>query len=210
MIILNHEQGSDAWKQARLGRATGSNFDRIMTPKKFTPSKPGYLYQLEAERITGIKEEREWDSYYMARGRELEPVAVSSYEFSKSVVAQKVGFCLAYEKASFGCSPDRLIGEDGALEVQCPALKNHIKYFHQNKLPTDYCSQVYATLFVTQREWCDFMSYHPDYEDFIIRVFRDSEKYQEWAAHFKPVLEQFLKQLSSLVKRTKEEEEKEK
>lgn len=200
MIILPHEQGSAEWERARLGRATASNFKKIMQPKKLKPSVTTYLYELAAERTTGEKQEREWTNYYVERGKELEPTAVLSYEFVKNEEVKRVGFCLGYEKAAFGCSPDGLVGDDGGLEIKCPMLAQHIQYCEENVLPDDYKSQVYGCLFVTQRKWWDFMSYHPDYEDFTIRVCAEDEDYKKWAEAFKPILTDFLKKLSKISK----------
>ena len=42
---------------------------------------------------------------------------------------------------------------------------NHLKYLIDNKLPTEYKSQVQGGLYISEREYCDFISYHPLFKD---------------------------------------------
>ena len=54
MIILEVEQGSTAWIQARLGIPTASQASRIVTPTgRLSKSRDGYLAQLLAEWALG-------------------------------------------------------------------------------------------------------------------------------------------------------------
>ena len=43
----------------------------------------------------------------------------------------------------------------------------------ENALPGLYVPQVQGQLLVTGREWCDFLSYHPDMKPLLVRVERD-------------------------------------
>ncbi len=203
MIISNFEQGSPEWHQERVGKATGSNFNKVMTTK-LQLSEDGYIYELVEERSTGMVQEGEWQSYHMKRGKELEPEAISAYEFENNVSVQRVGYCTPYAGCAYGCSPDGLIGEDGGLEVKCPAtLKKHVEYYDKGKLPTAYKGQVYGFLYVTKRKWIDFMSYHRDYEAFVLRVTTEDEGYIKWRDAFEFVLPEFLEKLEILCARGK-------
>mgnify|MGYP002740709099 CR=1 FL=1 len=54
LITLDCEQGSDAWRQARLGIPTASQYKRIMTNSGAASEQAtAYLAELIAERITG-------------------------------------------------------------------------------------------------------------------------------------------------------------
>ncbi len=203
MIISNFEQGSPEWHQERVGKVTGSNFSRVMTASTLKPSKDAYIYELAAERASGMAEEGEWDSYHMRRGKELEPEAVSAYEFENNITVQRVGFCTPYAASAYGCSPDGLIGEDGGLEIKCPELKTHIQYTEENKLPSKYKGQVYGFLYVTKRNWIDFMSYHRDYEAFVLRVTTDDPSYIKWRDAWEMILPEFLEKLEKLCMRGK-------
>jgi hypothetical protein len=126
-----------------------------------------------AERLTGYREEifiNEW----MQRGTELEPEARAMYELMHSVDVEEVGFILD-DSGEFGCSPDGLIGEDGGVEFKCPALKNHKAWSKKGVCPSKHYAQVQGCMYITDREWWDFMSYHPDEDPFIVRVERNDE-----------------------------------
>lgn len=172
MILIECEQGSIEWLSARCGIPSASNFDQVLTSKG-EPSKSStkYAYKLAAERVSGIKEEV-FQSAAMARGCEVEQEAVDFYELTQGVSVQAIGFCLHPSKR-FGCSPDRLVGEEGLLEIKCPLSHTQVEYLLDNKLPTEYIAQVQGQLLVTGRKWCDFLSYFPGLRPLIIRVERD-------------------------------------
>jgi hypothetical protein len=79
--ISNHEQGSEAWLESRLGRPTASNFGKLITPTgKASTSAEGYINELIAQKITGEIPEF-FKSEAMQRGNELEASAKALYEF---------------------------------------------------------------------------------------------------------------------------------
>jgi hypothetical protein len=177
MIIHNVEQGSPEWLAARLSIPTSSEFDRIVTPKgKLSAQSDKYLYRLLAEWITGAPLE-DVQTEWMIRGHELESEAVSSYEFERGVACQKVGF-ITNDDGTVGTSPDRLVGDDGLLELKCPSPAIHVGYMISRSLGTEYWPQVQGQLLLTGREWCDIQSYHPQFPSVIIRV-KPDEGYQE-------------------------------
>ena len=116
------------------------------------------MRKLVAERLTGICEE----TYYnknMEIGNILEPDARKYYEKEKGCIVKQVGFVVRDEWV--GVSPDGLIGDDGLLEIKCPLASTHIDTITKNRLPATYVPQVQGQLWVTERLWCDFMSYCP-------------------------------------------------
>ena len=46
-------------------------------------------------------------------------------------------------------------------------------------MPNEYKWQIQHQLFITERKWCDFMSYYPGLKPFIIRVFPDMEMHSK-------------------------------
>jgi len=44
-----------------------------------------------------------------------------------------------------------------------------------NVLPSKYIPQVQGQLWITGREWCDFVAYHPDMTILLVRVERDQK-----------------------------------
>lgn len=172
MRIIDCDQNSPEWFEARRGIPTCSNFDKIITTDG-KPSKQSqkYMYQLAGEAVTGIKEES-YQNAAMQRGIELEPEARSFYEMVKDVTVQQVGFCVV---DGYGGSPDGLVGDDGLIEIKCPSLAVAVSYLLDGKLPTEYFQQVHGLLLVTGRAWCDFISYYPGLRPLIVRVKRDEK-----------------------------------
>jgi len=174
MLVSNFEQGSQEWLQSRLGKPTASNFGKLITPTgRPSTSAEGYINELIAQRITGELPEF-YTNAAMERGNELEPAAKALYEFINDVEVVEVGLCL-HDTLDCGASPDGLIGVDGGIEIKCPLPHTHIAYLREGVVPSKYIPQIQGCLWITGREWWDFMSYHPAMEDLIVRVERDNE-----------------------------------
>lgn len=172
MLIVQCEQGSPEWLDARLGIPTASNFDRIITPKtgKLSAQAERYIYELLAEDMLGHPID-ESASDFMTRGSAVERSAVEFYEFNRDVLTSKVGVILR-DDGMTGCSPDRLVGDDGGLEIKCPSAAVHVSYM----LGTDadkYKCQVQGALWITGRPWWDFLSYNPELPPVLVRHERD-------------------------------------
>lgn len=175
MIIHNVIQGSTEWLAARAGIPTASCFDKIVTPKG-APSKQAekYMHRLIAERLMQHPV-IEFTGPWLERGNELEADAAAYYESMRDVTCERVGFC-TNDAGTIGASPDRLVGEDGLLELKVPAEHTHVAYLLTRAVDAEYYPQVQGQLWVTGRRWLDIMSYHPEMQPAIIRVERD-EKY---------------------------------
>lgn len=172
MKIVDCEQGSPEWVAARIGIPTASQFHRIITPKTMKPSASAgkYVAELIAEWILGMPLDLA-NSDLMERGHKLEEKAAQLYRLQTNNIIQTVGFILA-DDGKVGCSPDRLVGADGLLEIKCPAPITHVNYL-LNGVDADYRCQVQGQLWITGRQWLDFFSYHPDMPEYRIRVERD-------------------------------------
>ena len=59
------------------------------------------------------------------------------------------------------------------VQIKCPTLAVHVGYLLAGKLPTDYFQQVQGELLVTGRQWCDFVSYYPNMNALLIRIYPD-------------------------------------
>jgi putative phage-type endonuclease len=169
------DQNSPEWFQLRLGKFTASTFkDLFAKPGTVTFEKA--INKVVFERITGQSPES-FSNEWMVRGSELEPLARKAYEDSQMVVVKNGGFFTFDEW--IGASPDGLVGDDGLIEIKCPAFHTHIDYLIKKKVPADYYCQMQGQLFVTGRRWCDFVSYHPGLPMFISRVERDDDFIKE-------------------------------
>ena len=167
----NIGQNNDDWLDMRLGRFTASTFkDLFMGPKTATHEKA--IYKPVFERLTGEAPES-FSSAYMERGHALEPFAVESYEMETFRETSNGGFWTYGDW--IGASPDRMVGSDGILEAKCPAFNTIMNYLLKEELPPVYKWQVHGQMHVTDRDWCDFISYHPQFKLLIVRVHRDEK-----------------------------------
>lgn len=178
MIHLDCPQGSSAWFQARSGKPTASEFDRLLTPKtlRLSTQSDAYLCRLVAEYLTGQVFEQE-TTVWMTEGLTREAQAVSYYELTTDQETSECGFCLTDDE-QVGASPDRFVGEEGLLEVKNPMASTQVSYVLAGGLPSDYVIQVQGQLWVTNRRWVDFLSYYPGLPPLLIRVFPDP-RYQD-------------------------------
>jgi predicted phage-related endonuclease len=200
MIILDHPQYSDSWYKARAGIPTSSCFDSIVLANgEPSKSQRRYMLQLAGERELGTKADT-FQSQAMLRGLELEDEARALYSMIHGVEVQEVGLCVG-DEGRWSCSPDGLVGDDGGLEIKCPALHTHVDYRLRKRLPVEYVQQVQGSLFITGRKWWDFISYYPGTRPFIIRVERDEEFIDKLGAE----LIRFVEQLDEISKQLMEE-----
>ena len=173
------EQGSPEWFAMRLGRITASRISDVISKGRYGESngRADYKLDLALERHSGIKTES-ISTYHMQRGTELEPEARIAYEVKTGTFVEQIDFVPHPTIAMGGASPDGLV-EGGLLEIKCPMRKNHVRYLLSGKPPAIYLPQMAWQMACTGREWCDFVSYHPDMPDntklFVVRYYRDEE-----------------------------------
>ena len=185
MTITYHDavtQGSDEWYALRLGLLTASEMKLILTPtlKQASNDKErSHLYELLAQRITGFVEPS-YVSDDMLRGKEDEFYARENYRREYAPV-KEVGF-VTNDKWGFkiGYSPDGLVGDDdGQIEVKSRRQKYQIETLIEHAggstIPAEYALQIQTGLLVTERKWCDFISYSGGAGMLTIRVFPDAK-----------------------------------
>lgn len=174
------EQGSALWKQIRLGHVTASNLADVMAKGKSGEAitRRKYKIKLVAERLTGQGQDF-YSNAAMEWGTEQEPYARMAYEVARETLVDKTGFWHHPTIEWLGVSPDGLVGDDGLVEIKCPNTTTHLDYIFDDKVPTDYYKQIQGQLWVTGRDWCDFVSYDPRLPEknqlFIKRCPRDEE-----------------------------------
>lgn len=170
--IIDCEQGSAEWYEARRGLPTASEFSTIMAKGRDggdSKTRRTYLLKLAGEIITGEPMES-YSNGYMERGKELEEEARNLYALMHDVDPQCVGFI---RNKIAGCSPDALIGEDGGLEIKIALPHIQAERLLKGDLPAEHRAQVQGGLWVTGRKHWDFVSYCPKMPLFHVRVARD-------------------------------------
>jgi len=184
----NEAQESQDWLLARCGKFTASRAADLMARTKSGPSasRGNLIAQLVAERMTGQPVET-YRNAAMERGIELEAEARDAYMFATGNVVEEVGFVVSPELPNTGCSPDGLIGDDGLLEIKCPAAQaKHLAALIRAEHATEYRWQLQHQLMVTDRQWVDVVSYDPRWPEHlqlaIKRVERDEAAIAELRA----------------------------
>lgn len=172
MKVFDCEQGTPEWMACRLGLATASRFaDVLATIKTGEASvRRNYRAQLVVERLTG-RPVPTYANFAMQQGTEREPVARALYEAKTGRLVQEVGFC-RHDEMEAGASPDGLIDEDGGLEVKCPQLATHLEYLRLRTEPHEYTPQIQGCMWITGRQWWDFVSFNPDFPETLQLVVR--------------------------------------
>ena len=176
--VFDCEQYSPEWYAARLGIPTASEFHKLfMRGKKAgdaSKTRRRYMLDLIGERMTGVPRES-FQSSHMQRGKEMEAEAASFYAFTQDADIAAVGFV---RNGKAGCSPDRIVGNNGLLQVKT-MLPPLLLDLHLTTKPAEYDEhdeQLYGELWVTEREWIDLFVYYPNVKPFTKRVYRDEKK----------------------------------
>jgi hypothetical protein len=204
--VITATQRTPEWYKARRGRATASRFKDIIatakTPKRdaegnkyypYLASRETYMRQLVVERIYGSSYERDvFITEAMKWGMMNEDVARTQYMLRTGNKVQEEGF-VQHLTLMAGCSTDGFVNADGNLEIKSLVPENHIfEIFwaamrvlndpdgdYKDLLPEDYKAQVQGQLWITGREWCDFVggdSRAPKGLDlYAVRVYRDDD-----------------------------------
>lgn len=160
--IVEMQQRTDEWFQARLGKATASRIADIVAKTKSGPSasRANYLAELVAERLTGEPAVK-FTNAAMQWGNDTEPQARAAYEWHTLESVTEVGFIDHQHIAMSGASPDGLVGRAGLVEIKCPNTATQISTVLGGKIPAKYTTQMQWQMACTGREWCDFVSFDP-------------------------------------------------
>lgn len=174
------EQRSDEWRLARAGKITASRFgDAIaMTkaepgevyksgPRKGQPKLPTstsdrnkYMREIVFERIA-LTPRHEVSGHALRWGADVESYAREAFELETGMIVTPGQFVTHPDYPFIGCSPDGLIGEPGGYESKCPMDEAvHINTWLSG-MPEDHIPQVQGCMFVTGRQWWEFISYDP-------------------------------------------------
>ena len=175
--IIDVEQNTEAWKLARIGIPTASQFAAVRA-KGEGKVRRSYMMKLIGEIMTGEPCEN-YTNEHMERGHTVEPDARNLYAFRMDVDPTPVGFVRNGRK---GASPDSFIGDNGICEIKSKLPHLQAEVLLANRLPPEHVAQCQGLLWVCEREWLDFVSYWPRMPLFVKRVYRD-EEYIKALAH---------------------------
>ena len=192
MKIYNFEQRSDEWNAIRRGKMSASNAETIIANGKGLET---YIYNLMAEYYSSAEKEN-YINADMQRGIDLEPEAKIEFQFYTGLDIKEVG-CVELNEYILA-SPDGLIGDDGLIEIKCPNDSIYFKLLLSNNIKPEYIAQMQMQMYVTDRQYCYFVSYNPNFEKslYIKKINRDEEMIEK--------LKKGLERGTELIKEIKE------
>lgn len=196
------EQGSIAWHLDRCGCATASAFSDIIAVSKKDgrplKAREDYMWKLICDRIYETPEEQV-SARSLQWGNDLEPFARQRYEIQTGSVIVESGFVPHPTVLWCGASPDGLIDLDGGIEIKCPKTREvHLKTW-LNGMPEEHIPQVQGNLWVTGRQWYDFISFDPRAKEelqlYVQRIHRDEKYILALTSHVTEFLDQVANQV---------------
>lgn len=180
-------QGTAEWHETRRAKLTASRFKELLVEPRskkdrengiLSASANAYMLEKVFETLTGrcvttpTVAAMQW-------GKDFERWARDTYQDVTGRAVDQVDFCIHKEHGRIGCSPDGLIGDVGGFETKCPYTpREHLKTLVSGIMPPEHTAQVQGSMWVTNREWWDFVSYDPrqvnvEWALAIVRVERD-------------------------------------
>jgi len=174
------EQGSAEWLAARAGHVTASRLKDVLAKIKTgeAATRRTYRIQLVTERLTGLPQES-YKNSAMEWGTATEPQARMAYEAATGRMVFEKGFLKHPELEWIGASPDGLVDDLGGIEIKCPYNSAvHVETI-MSKMPAEHVAQIQGCMWVTGRQWWDFVSFDPRMPAhlrlYVERVARDPE-----------------------------------
>ena len=188
------QSDSSFWFKYRIGRVTASNFYAVChtNPEKPSMSLVKKLCNSEEYRKIFTCSATEW-------GKRKEEIARKDYVAKMSISHQNFqcsesGLILSEEYPQFGASPDGLTTceccGDGCLEIKCPysckdSVSIEVAWLDvygdgtvSLKKKHPYYYQVQMSLFISNRQHCDFFVWNP-YGNHLVRIYRDNDLWTE-------------------------------
>ncbi|MEE9158952.1 MAG: YqaJ viral recombinase family protein [Gammaproteobacteria bacterium] len=208
MEVLELEQLTEDWFEAKAGIPSVSRFSDFITPARGDYSKSAirYIARLIRETVSGPV--HGYTSDAMMYGIATEAEARMWYELQYDCDVEQVGLILNKGAA---WSPDGRVNEvvkkvrgyseagdkplyshtqtKGAVEFKCAEEETHIMWLLNGGLPVEHKPQCHGALNIGELDWLDFVSYCPGYRSLVVRVVPDDYTKKVAAA-----LETFLEQ----------------
>jgi len=170
------EQNTEEWQDERRGRVTSSELNNVLMPHDKAGYK-NYKAQIVIEQLTGKTPERFGGSKSMDWGHDTEDLAATMYSLKTGNIVRSCGI-FVHKWMAFADSPDRMVvDQPGTVEIKCKNSANHLLALKTNEVPNEYKAQVQNHIQFTDSEWCDYVSFDPDFPPetqlFIKRVYKD-------------------------------------
>ena len=174
-ILIDVDQRTPEWFDARRGRLTASNFGAWLTKNDKTSQKARRTAAAAVlAELAGFPDPPVFENADIKRGIEWEPQAIQEFSRLTGLLVDPIGFAQS-KHGLFGASPDGLILSTGeGIEVKCPRASKIIQYHQAGELPDEYRDQVHGTMAVLGCKAYHFFAYHEGLPSFHVRIERDA------------------------------------
>jgi hypothetical protein len=169
-IFQELEQGSDLWREVRCGVVTCSEFSQLLA-KGQGKTRRTLLLKKAGERITGNPSES-YSNDHMDRGKEQEATARVLYVAHTGAEITECGFM---KNGNVGYSPDGLVSENGLIEIKSRLAHIQADTLLSDSVPSENIAQIQGGLWISGREYLDYVSFCPGMPLFIKRVEPDKK-----------------------------------
>ena len=192
-MIHDIEQNTDEWFQLRMGLVTASNFSKPMALYDKAFGKPAieYAQRIAIESITRVAIDT-YNNEWMEKGKLREDDARVMYEQQNFCDVFRGGMA---QDGRFGASADGQTEDNGIIEIKCVKYNTHFQRLLKGGFDTSYQWQIRGGMWLYDVEWCDFISYCPDFplnkRLYVFRVERDLDIEKQMISR----LNQFVKEV---------------
>lgn len=203
--IVNLEQGTPEWLNARKGKLTASQAASLITPTgKLAAASKGLMRKLARECL--LDDPLEFQGNAATQwGHAHESIARDAFSEITGHAVDTVGMLQSALHPCLACSPDGLLMIDGVihgLEIKCPSVDTHVDYLLDGELPAKYRPQVHFSMAITGIQTWYFMSYFPELKPLILPVAWDeyTDKIKSAALAFAAEYEQEMPRILSAIR----------
>lgn len=191
--IHQTEQGTPEWLRLRQGIITASEVSDVVKmdgTARDGKTRLSYMSRLIAEKYTELTEGVGM-TQDMERGHRLEGGVVDVLKANRNYEIERVGFItntFGTHNHTVGYSPDGLVGDKGCIEAKTHKSALQVyqlldAFFRRNskdtslRIPDDHYAQIQFGLWVSEREWCDYIAYNENGVPAFIRRFKRNDNY---------------------------------
>lgn len=163
---------STEWFETRIGAFTASEIHKLMSEGKakgkiFSDKGETYILEKVHELLSRLSKPN-IANYATQWGVDNEPIALAWYAKLTGRNVEPSYLLIDEDFKALQATPDGFVGEDGLIEVKCPANgSNHIEHCfitsdeYFKKVHKEYYWQMQCQMLLAKRDWCDFVSFDP-------------------------------------------------
>ncbi len=141
ITIHDVKQGSPEWFKLREGLWTGSTAIKLLQGKPLPKNNSDY------------------QSAAMRRGKVLEPIAIAEFERETGISVLRPGFVTNSKYPNAGYSPD---GITVLLEVKCLNGERH-EALTKGNIPVEYLAQIHFGMVICEINEAKLLAFNPEY-----------------------------------------------